>query len=120
MWNKDREWGTGNNVGSIYRLSLDCLFRIGGNGDKINNRLKEGNFVLCLEHSGDCFYDYIKLLVTPCGVRGIKSCQFGSFALYHNLNDIIILKDEQINNIKMGAWMYYKNLKKKYIISQLS
>lgn len=70
-------WKTGNEVGSIYLLSERDLDRIGGGW--MSDRLFCGDICLCIEHTGDCFYDYILLDVISNQVEGLPQSRFGAY-----------------------------------------
>lgn len=51
-------WSHGAEIGGVYLIrDQDDLERMGHN----NRQPKIGDICLCIEHSGDCFYDYIVL-----------------------------------------------------------
>jgi hypothetical protein len=47
----------------------------------MEGRLKLGDVVLCFDHSGDCFNDYILIEVFHNGIRGIPESKFGAYTL---------------------------------------
>jgi hypothetical protein len=67
-----REWGNGNAIGFIYLVDQE---RLGDN----SWQPKESSLALCVEHSGDCFYDYVALVKT--GQRLKVGRRFGAYAL---------------------------------------
>lgn len=44
-------------IGHVYRMGKDCIHRCGSGWYR--GRLKEGDLLLCVGHSGDCFSDYL-------------------------------------------------------------
>lgn len=52
----NRPWGEGQQLGAVYVLSEDDNSRFGSHWFK--GRVRDGDVVLCTEHSGDCFYNY--------------------------------------------------------------
>lgn len=66
---------------------LRHLFRL-GDPDEVRighcfmrGRLRRGDLVLCLKHSGDCFQDYFA--VEQCGgsLKGLPGIRFGSYGV---------------------------------------
>lgn len=58
----NRGWNGSAKIGTIYKLNER-------DGDRVGNcwakgRLLEGDYLLCIDKSGDCFYDYLLLEVT--------------------------------------------------------
>lgn len=73
-------WRGGAIEGALYRIGADDLDRVGSCWMK--GRLKIGDLVLCIKHSGGCFYDYI--LVTEYAnpsIQGIPGSMFGAYTL---------------------------------------
>ena len=73
----NRPWGTGNDIGRIYKLSDADTGRVGNCSMK--GRLHAGDIVMCIAHSGDCFFDYILLEVGENFVKGLPGLEFGSY-----------------------------------------
>lgn len=75
----DREWGGGQEVGTVYLLSVEDNKRFGSHW--FAGRIKDGDVALCVEHTGDCFYDYKLLLVFANGLEIAKDspglCGYG-------------------------------------------
>lgn len=70
-------WRNPNHVGWLYVASESCF----GHG-QAGKGIKDGDLVLCIRHSGDCFYDFI--LVTesePGRLTGHPETRIGSYAL---------------------------------------
>jgi len=66
-------WGGGNSIGKIY---LVATTRLGNNA----RQPKEGSLALCVEHSGDCFYDYIPIIrVGKNKIKAQLRMRFGSY-----------------------------------------
>ncbi len=76
-----RDWGGGNDVGAVYFMeNLLDLNRVGNCW--IDGRLKLGDVVLCTQHTGDCFYDYVLLQTFTNGLRAIITTPgWGAYAL---------------------------------------
>jgi hypothetical protein len=75
-----RDWGTGATIGAMYRVrDTRQLSRVGHCW--MAGRLKVGDLLLCVGHSGDCFFNYI--LVEECanGLKGIPESRFGAYVL---------------------------------------
>ena len=70
-------WRSGNLVGRIYHLSERDIERIGHCW--MEDRLLVGDICLCIEHSGDCFYDYILLDVISNQIMGLPESMFGAY-----------------------------------------
>jgi hypothetical protein len=66
-------WGRGNSVGTIYFIEEERLGH--------NERNPKAGLALCVEHSGDYFYDYIPVLLDkrPGWVKGALRRKFGSY-----------------------------------------
>lgn len=79
MYNLHRvgNWRGGNSIGSAYLIKRQDVDRVGNCWMK--GRLRVGDVVLCKQHSGDCFYDYILLEIFGNGVRGLGQVNFGSY-----------------------------------------
>jgi len=62
------EWRGGRTVGVVYVLDAEVdNKRFGSHWFK--GRVKDGDVVLCTEHSGDCFYDYKLIQVYANGLE---------------------------------------------------
>ncbi len=59
-------------VRGIYRLGKNCPERVGNCWAK--GRLREGDLLLCEEHSGDCFYNYWLIDAPATNVNGDRVC----------------------------------------------
>lgn len=75
----DRPWGSGASIGTMYKLSKKDLDRVGSCW--MSGRLMVGDLVLCIRHSGDCFYDYILVEEGANFYEGIPGSEFGSYTL---------------------------------------
>ena len=71
------DWGRGNEIGAVYVLNAECTARVGGGWMK--GRLRAGDIALCIEHTGDGFFDYILLETGENFVKGIPASRFGSY-----------------------------------------
>jgi|SRR6267142_56543 len=69
----DRPWGHGNKIGEVYVVEEN---RLGIN----NHQPKDKSLALCIEHTGDYFYDYMPIVVDKKGIRAKLNKQFGSYA----------------------------------------
>ena len=70
-----RQWGSGNESGAIYEyLESESRHRI-GHCDFIP---RDGDYCVCIEHSGDCFDDYIAIRNTGKGTFK-KIGEFGAY-----------------------------------------
>ncbi|MBA7710292.1 hypothetical protein ES703_119232 [subsurface metagenome] len=76
-------WGEGNDVGCVYIFDKEDLNRVGNCW--MDGRLRVGDIVLCVGHSGDCFYDYILIGAGNNFVEGIPDSEFGSYTLSNQL-----------------------------------
>ena len=47
----------------------------------INGKLKEGDKAVCMEHSGDCFFDYQLLQKIAGNLAAPKGRTFGAYSL---------------------------------------
>jgi len=85
-----RGWGHGSHhPGLILRISQADFERVGDCW--MNGRLLEDDLIMCLEHSGDCFYDYVLLdhgwllnggeFAGRPGYRLIMESRFGAYVL---------------------------------------
>lgn len=55
--NRVGQWRGGANVGTVYMIENSDLSRVGCCW--ASNRLLPYDLLLCIRHSGDCFYDYL-------------------------------------------------------------
>ena len=74
-----RPWGQGNQIGQCYRITEPDLSRVGHSW--MEGRLRAGDLVLCCEHSGDYFYDYILVYEYDNALKGLPQSKFGSYTL---------------------------------------
>ena len=81
------EWRTGNEIGVIYEMIKEDLPRVGHSW--MEGRLRIGDLALCIEHSGDCFYDYILIDKISNGMTGIPESEFGAYVM-HKQSDLVI------------------------------
>ncbi len=70
-------WGGGAIVGALYRLAEIDNDRLGNCW--MAGRIKNGDLALCVQHSGDCFYDYILVKELGNGLRGLPGAAFGAY-----------------------------------------
>lgn len=81
------EWGKGNIIGGLYILNeKDIELRLGNNDGK-NDYLQVGDKVLCVEHTGDCFYQYN--LLRESGEGGLSIIEGMGFSSYSLTSDPI-------------------------------
>ncbi|MEK6864189.1 MAG: hypothetical protein AABX27_02775 [Nanoarchaeota archaeon] len=73
-------WGRGNQLGALYVLTeQDIEDRLGDN--EINDEIKVGDKAVCMEHSGDCFFDYQLLQKIAGNLAAPKGRTFGAYSL---------------------------------------
>jgi hypothetical protein len=72
-------WGSGAEIGALYRIRPEDFGRVGCCW--MAGRLKDGDLVLCVAHSGDCFFDYILIYEYANGIEGIPGSSFGAYTL---------------------------------------
>jgi hypothetical protein len=73
-------WRGGANIGALYRVADERdLARVGNCW--MSGRLRVGDLLLCLAHSGDCFYDYMLVKEYDNGLEGIPRSKFGAYVL---------------------------------------
>ena len=63
----NRPWRGGMTEGAVYQVGPDDLRRVGNCW--ANGRLKVGDLLLCVEHAGDCFYNFYLLDVADYANR---------------------------------------------------
>ncbi len=81
-------WGRGNKLGALYVLTEEDLEdRLGDN--EINDKIKAGDKAVCMEHSGDSFFDYQLLREVHGNLQAPKGMVFGAYALSGNPRKII-------------------------------
>jgi hypothetical protein len=74
----DRPWRGGAQIGVLYRVMTDAdCARVGLCWMK--GRLRIGDYALCLEHAGDCFYEYMLIERIANGWRGYPQATFGAY-----------------------------------------
>jgi hypothetical protein len=66
-------------VGNLFRIKDPDSVRIGNYFMK--GRLKSRDLVLCVEHSGDCFQNYIFIAEYANSLRGKPEYSFGSYGI---------------------------------------
>jgi hypothetical protein len=81
-----RSWGQGASIGSIYKVSPDDFSRVGNCWMK--GRLKDGDLILCIEHSGDHFFDYVLIIPYANGMRAALGSQFGAYTLGEEIKNL--------------------------------
>jgi hypothetical protein len=47
----------------------------------MRGRLKQDDLILCIKHTGDCFFDYILIKEYANGLKGIPQSRFGAYVL---------------------------------------
>jgi len=99
-------WRSTANIGGIYAISQDDFSRVGS--DWIKGRLKQGDLVLAIQHSGDCFYNYFLINLRDYGdhftISKLINQSFGSYHLgehIYSLNKIQIGKFENGESIRV-------------------
>jgi hypothetical protein len=66
-------------VGRLWRVKNPNTVRIGD--CFLKGRLKTGDLFLCIEHSGDCFQDYIYVKEFGNGIQCQAKWNFGSYGI---------------------------------------
>jgi hypothetical protein len=75
-----RDWNKGNEIGSIYLIETqEDINRMGHSW--MEGRLKIGDFILCTEHSGDCFNEYVLINLFYNGLNAVLASKFGAYSL---------------------------------------
>jgi len=101
-------WGAGNRLGGLYTLTQsDLENRLGNNGitvGQINlpgsgslvthdldkrDFMQPGDKVVCLEHSGDCFFDYQLLHEFEGDLFPVEGMRFGAYTLSGDPTEIL-------------------------------
>lgn len=77
-------WRDGNSIGTLYTLEKNDLSRIGDCW--LKGRLRAGDVILCVAHSGDCFNDYVLINPFLNGLNAILGSEFGAYVLGKKLN----------------------------------
>ena len=83
------QWHPDGYVGYIFKIVDPDTVRMGSGF--MNGRLKKGDFVLCVAHSGDNFQDYIPLEEHSIGLkrilafRGLIQYRFGSYGIGNSI-----------------------------------
>lgn len=75
-----RQWGTGASSGSLVRLTTEADLRRVGNC-WLQGRLRVGDVLMCVEHTGDHFYDYIPVQIGGNFVNGLPEHRLGAYVL---------------------------------------
>lgn len=75
----DRQRHPDGFVGYLFRAMNPKLIRIGS--CFFSGRLLEKDLVLCVEHTGDCFQDYIFIQEFSNGLKGLPDYRFGSYGM---------------------------------------
>lgn len=75
-----RNWGNGAEVGAIYHVREARDLERVGNG-YMNGRLQLGDWLICLQQSGDCFYDYGLLHIYQNGLQREPGVVLGAYTL---------------------------------------
>ena len=96
-----RTWGTGANIQTIYKyISQNDADRMGN----CKRLPKEGDLCLCVDHSGDCFYDYYVIRKGKDNKWGIVF-KFGAYYFGKKVKTLternfhLLLAKERITNI---------------------
>lgn len=73
-------WKGGALVGALYRVATKGdLMRVGNSWMK--GRVRIGDLLLCVEHTGDGFFDYMLVNEYEYGLKAIPESRFGAYAL---------------------------------------
>lgn len=98
-------WGGGNTIGCIYRLTKHDTGRVGHCW--MRGRLIEGDLALCIAHAGDCFYQYILLDVGGNYIRGVAESRFGSYSFAGEAVEWIP-SNRELHLLCAGETIYFK------------
>lgn len=96
----DRIWGGGNRIGALYYMRKHDLHRVGNSFMK--GRLHEGDIVMCIAHTGDCFYDYILIEYGQNFIKGILNSRFGAYAMEDTLMEV---SEKEYHQIMTGDFV---------------
>lgn len=97
-------WSGGNSIGALYRLKKGDLTRVGHNW--MAGRLKVGDVVMCLQQSGDCFYEYILIEMSATRVKGITKSKFGSYTFGTQIG-VKVLEGRDFHLVAAGEQIQY-------------
>ena len=68
----------GNTIGALYRVRDDSEnSRVGHCW--MAGRLRKGDLLLCIEHSGDCFNNYVLCELHTNAIRALHGSKFGAY-----------------------------------------
>jgi hypothetical protein len=97
-----RTWNGTAKIGTIYKLQSSDPTRVGNCWAK--GRLKEGDHLLCVAKSGDCFYDYVLLETTDYSNRpGVDIRPVSSkLGAYQIGMPVTHLDDDEFDNLMAG------------------
>lgn len=87
-------------VGRLFRVNNPNTIRVGH--CFMRGRIKHGDLVLCVAHTGDWFQDYIFVAEYENGWKGLPNYRFGSYGIGDAERLDLILKDSQIELLKEG------------------
>lgn len=105
-----RPWGKGATIGKFYRLTKsEDLNRVGSCWMK--GRLNINDLILCIKHTGDCFYDYILIKEFGNGLQGLPESEFGAYTCGEPIN--INLNDKEFHLLCAGEFIT-NSIKQKY------
>ena len=93
-------------VGKVWRIKTPQSVRVGD--CFLSGRLKEGDLFLCINHSGDCFQDYIFLdtynyLDGNKYLKGFPQWRFGSYGIGDAEECPLELSESEIEELKTGG-----------------
>ena len=80
-------------VGNLFRIKDPETVSVGN--CFMSGRLKSGDLVLCTQHSGDCFQDYILIQESSNSLMGMPEYSFGSYGI----GDAEKVDDYQLDDI---------------------
>ena len=74
-------WHANNSTGDVFRVEHPVVAsrRIGDCW--MRGRLKKGDLVLCVDHTGDGFHDYILLEVGMNFIKAVSGSRFGAYGM---------------------------------------
>lgn len=79
-----KNWRSGNEIKKMYILNEHDLSRIGNCW--MEGRLLINDIILCVDHTGDCFNNYVLIYPFMNGIKAILESKFGAYQLGTKLN----------------------------------
>lgn len=103
-------------VGNLWRIKTPETVRIGH--CFLKGRLKKGDLFLCIDHSGDCFQDYIFVEEYSNCLIGKKEWSFGSYGIGDS--EKVELLPGEFEILKKGGRVEREMIQDNYHITQHS